>query len=59
MANPALGMARDWDIFAFPFMLITLAASAAAARRLKDKHLILWLCGAITVKAAMTGSAGG
>jgi hypothetical protein len=49
LANPALGMARDWDIFAFPFMLMTLALSAAAARRLTDKRHILWLCGTITV----------
>ncbi len=48
MANPALGMARDWDIFAFPFMAITLYVSTVAARRL-DKRRLLWLCGAVVV----------
>lgn len=51
-ANPALGMARDWDIFAFPFMVMTLAA-ATAAGALGDPRRILWLCGAVTLIGGM------
>ncbi len=47
-ANPALGMARDWDIFAFPFMVISLFAAAVAVRNTSKRH-ILWLCGAVAV----------
>jgi hypothetical protein len=42
-------MARDWDIFAFPLIVVTLALAAAAASRLADTRHLLWLCGAITV----------
>lgn len=48
-ANPALGMPRDWDIFAFPFIVMTLVASVAATARVADRRLLLWLCGAVTV----------
>jgi tetratricopeptide (TPR) repeat protein len=47
-ANPALGMARDWDIFAFPFMVMTLAAATAAAS-IPDRRRVVWLCGAVTI----------
>jgi hypothetical protein len=53
LANPALGMARDWDIFAFPSMILTLAAAAAAAGRLTDRRHILWLCGAVVVTGTL------
>lgn len=49
LANPALGMARDWDIFAFPFIVVTLGASVAVARRVVGGSHVLWLCGAVTV----------
>jgi Tfp pilus assembly protein PilF len=48
-ANPALGMARDWDIFVFPFIVLTLVASIVAAGRVVDERRLLWLCGAVTV----------
>jgi hypothetical protein len=34
MANPQLGMVRDWDIFALPAILVCLATAPAAARLL-------------------------
>lgn len=34
MANPQLGMVRDWDIFALPAILICLATAPAVARTL-------------------------
>jgi len=52
-ANPALGMARDWDIFAFPFILVSLAVSAAAAGGSLSKRRLMWLCGAVCVTGGL------
>lgn len=48
-ANPALSMARDWDIFAFPFIVLTLVAAISAANRIRGRERLLWLCGAVAV----------